>query len=56
MFFELQIEVCDSNVTYVEEHLEEIGGSFLPNSVWCPWSSKLMAEVSETGAPSASTA
>lgn len=50
-FFEMQIEVCDSNVTYVEEHLDEIGGSFLPNSFWCPWSSKLVAEVSESGAP-----
>ena len=48
-FFEMQIEVCDSNVTYVEEHLEEIGGSFLPNSFWCPWSSRLIAEVSESG-------
>lgn len=49
-FFEMQMEVCDSNVTYVEEHLDEIGGSFLPNSFWCPWSSKLVAEVSETSA------
>lgn len=50
-FFEFQMEVCDSNVTYVEEHLDEIGGSFLPNSFWCPWSSKLAAEVYESGAP-----
>ena len=44
-FFEIQIEVCDANVTYVEDHLDEIGGSTLPKSFWCPWSSKLSAEV-----------
>lgn len=46
-FFEWQIEVCDANVTYVEAHLEEVGGSFLPRSFWCPWSSKLVSEVTE---------
>jgi hypothetical protein len=46
-FFEMQIEVCDANATFVEEHLGEIGGSFLPKCFWCPWSSKLAAEVSE---------
>ncbi len=45
-FFEMQIEVCDANTTYVEEHLDEVGGSFLPRSFWCPWSSTLAAEVS----------
>jgi hypothetical protein len=44
-FFELQTEVCDANVTYVEDHLDSIGGAFLPKSFWCPWSSKLTAEV-----------
>ncbi|MFA5122258.1 hypothetical protein [Zavarzinia sp.] len=44
-FFSIQIEVCDSNVTYVEDHLDEIGGSTLPNFFWCPWSSKLFDEV-----------
>jgi hypothetical protein len=47
-FFEMQIEVCDANVTYVEEHLDEIGGSFLPRSFWCPWSSRLVREISTT--------
>ena len=46
-FFENQIEVCDANVTYVEEHLDEIGGSTLPKNFWCPWSSRLVAEVTE---------
>ncbi len=44
-FFEMQIEVCDANVTYVETHLDEVGGSFLPKSFWCPWSSRLSKEV-----------
>lgn len=44
-FFELQTEVCDANVTYVEDHLGEVGGAFLPNGFWCPWSSRLAAEV-----------
>ena len=46
-FFEWQIEVCDSNVTHVEEHLDEVGGSYLPRSFWCPWSSKLLREITE---------
>ncbi|MCA6115227.1 hypothetical protein J6524_09995 [Bradyrhizobium sp. WSM 1738] len=43
--FELQIEVCDANVMYVEAHLDEVGGAFLPKSFWCPWSSELEFEV-----------
>jgi hypothetical protein len=46
-FFEVQIEVCDANVTYVEEHLDEVGGSTLPRNFWCPWSSRLVAEVTD---------
>jgi len=45
-FFEMQIEVCDANVSYVEDHLDEIGGSTLPHNFWCPWSSKLTKEIS----------
>lgn len=48
-FFEMQIEVCDANVTYVENHLDEVGGAFLPQSFWCPWSSRLVAEVQYCG-------
>jgi hypothetical protein len=44
-FFSFQAEVCDANVTYVADHLSEIGGSTLPKSFWCPWSSRLIAEV-----------
>ena len=45
-FFVFAIEVCDSAIMYVEEHLDEVGGSFLPGSHWCPWSSRLVDEVS----------
>ena len=44
-FFEMQVEVCDANVTYVQDHLAEVGGSFLPKSFWCPWSSRLIREI-----------
>lgn len=46
-FFEMATEVCDANVTYVENHLSEVGGSMLPNNHWCPWSSRLIAEVTD---------
>jgi hypothetical protein len=44
-FFEQAIEVCDANTTYVEDHLDEACGAFLPGCHWCPWSSKLTREV-----------
>ena len=44
-FFEFAIEVCDATMQYVEEHLEEVGGAFLPGGTWCPWSSQLVAEL-----------
>lgn len=47
-FFEMAIEVCDANVTYVAEHLDEVGTHFLPNGTWCPWSSMLVREVTIT--------
>jgi len=45
-FFEFQTEVCDADMAYVEDHLAEVGGSFLPRGFWCPWSSRLVREVS----------
>ncbi|MEV7009895.1 calmodulin-binding protein [Streptosporangium sp. NPDC051022] len=45
-FFEGATEVCDAGIAYVEEHLSEVGGSFLPGNAWCPWSSRLVREVS----------
>ncbi|MBM4269908.1 MAG: hypothetical protein FJ144_25450 [Deltaproteobacteria bacterium] len=44
-FFELAIEVCDASIRYVEQHLDEVGGAFLPGRVWCPWGSRLLREV-----------
>jgi uracil-DNA glycosylase len=44
-FFEWQIEVCDANMRYVEEHLSEVGGAFLPKAHWCPWASRLVKEL-----------
>lgn len=44
-FFALAMEVCDAAISYVEEHLDEVGGAFLPGSRWCPWGSRLLREV-----------
>lgn len=44
-FFELSMEVCDAAISYVEEHLDEVGGAFLPGNRWCPWGSRLLREV-----------
>jgi hypothetical protein len=44
-FFERATEVCDASIVYVEEHLDEVGGAFLPRSHWCPWGSRLIEEV-----------
>jgi len=44
-FAEMSIEVCDAATTYVEEHLAEVGGAFLPGRRWCPWSSRVITEV-----------
>jgi uncharacterized protein (TIGR03437 family) len=44
-FFDFATEVCDASVTYVEQHLAEAGGAFLPGNTWCPWGSKLVREI-----------
>ena len=44
-FFQMAIEVCDANMVYVEDHIDEAGGAFLPGSHWCPWDSRLTREV-----------
>ena len=46
-FFAYAIEVCDASTQYTEDHLDEAGGAFLPGAYWCPWSSKLVKEVSK---------
>ncbi|MEV4181290.1 calmodulin-binding protein [Streptosporangium canum] len=44
-FFDDAIEVCDATIPYVEDHLDEAGGAFLPGLVWCPWTSRLVREI-----------
>lgn len=45
-FFSNAIEVCDAASLYVEKNLIDVGGDFLPNGHWCPWTSTLVAELS----------
>jgi hypothetical protein len=49
-FFTVAIEVCDASIPYVDDHLDEACGAFLPGCFWCPWSSKLTREVSKVNA------
>ncbi|MFI0405137.1 calmodulin-binding protein [Actinomadura sp. 3N508] len=44
-FFDYAIEVCDATIPYVEDHLDEAGGAFLPGLMWCPWTSRLIREI-----------
>lgn len=44
-FFSMAIEVCDASMSYVEDHLDEACGAFLPGCFWCPWSSRLVREI-----------
>ncbi len=44
-FADAAIEVCDAVTPYVEEHLDEAGGPFLPGLYWCPWSGRLTEEL-----------
>ncbi|CAL9503363.1 BP74-related protein [Streptomyces sp. enrichment culture] len=44
-FFEAAIEICDATIPYVEDHLDEAGGAFLPGLVWCPWTSRVVREI-----------
>jgi hypothetical protein len=44
-FFSFAIEVCDASISYVEDHLDEAGGAFLPGAFWCPWNSRLVKEI-----------
>ena len=44
-FFQVAIEVCDANMEYVNDHLDEACGAFLPGCLWCPWDSRISREV-----------
>ncbi|MEV6841095.1 hemopexin repeat-containing protein [Streptomyces sp. NPDC051133] len=56
-FFEVAIEVCDSSPRYLEDHLDEACGAFLPGCHWNPWTARLTREVNgATAATKTSTA
>ena len=44
-YFDFAVEVCDATIPYVQKHLAEAGGAFLPGLTWCDWSSRLVREV-----------
>lgn len=44
-FFGMAVEACDASISYVNDHLSEVGGALLPGSTWCPWQSKLTREI-----------
>jgi hypothetical protein len=44
-FVDQAIEVCDATIPYVEDHIDEAGGAFLPGFVWCDWTSRLIREI-----------
>jgi hypothetical protein len=46
-FFTVAIEVCDANMQYVEDHLDEACGAFLPGCHWCPWDSRVTREIEQ---------
>ena len=42
---EIAVEVCDATATMVQQHLSEVGGSFLPGNEWCP-GTQVLREIS----------
>lgn len=53
-FFEVSTEVGDSTMRYIEDHLAEVGGAFLPGNIWTGWSSVFLDELSpKFGSPRA---
>ena len=44
-FFDVAVETCDASMHRIQKNLDEVGGSFLPNSHWCPWGSELTQEL-----------
>lgn len=44
-FFEMAAEVCDAKTSYVQDHLSDVGGAFLPGGHWCPWASRVISEI-----------
>lgn len=52
-FFNSAIEQCDAAIQYVEDHLGQVGDTILPDYIWCPWGSRLVAEVGQSATPTA---
>jgi uncharacterized protein (TIGR03437 family) len=44
-FTESAIEVCDSSIRGIEDGLKDVGRSLLPGLRWCPWTTKVLAEI-----------
>src|SRR5580700_8174144 len=44
-FVDTAAEVCDALIADVERTLNEVGRSVLPDFHWCPWSTKVLAEL-----------
>ncbi len=50
-FSYLTDESCDGAIQYLEDHLQELGDRLLPQSRWCPASSRLVREVTAPDSP-----
>ena len=48
-FYDLSVEVADSTMRYIEDHLGAIGGHLLPGRVWLGWGSTLTGELQLVG-------
>jgi hypothetical protein len=46
-FFYEAYEICDAATWYVEANLNEVGDEILPGRQWCPWKSRVVAELSK---------
>src|SRR5262245_39601471 len=51
-FFSTAPATCNATATAVQQNLAAVGGSFLPNNIWCPFTSKVAVELA---VPSAAT-
>jgi len=45
IFGEIFIGTCSFSIAFLEENLEDVGGSVLPDLRWCPWSSRVLEEL-----------
>jgi hypothetical protein len=43
-FFGTSAEIYDASPRFVEQHLDQVGGEFLPDSWWWPWQSRLLRQ------------